>query len=88
MVDLKFEKLHGPIYPAYLHLGAYSVALEPELIQSLKESAGEEPARFFESLVQKVGSNRYLKEMIQEGVSKAEDTAALARRLQEELKGL
>lgn len=88
MIDVKFEKLHGPIYPAYLHLGAYSVALEPELIQSLKESAGEDPARFFESLVKKVGSNRYLKEMIEEGIAKAEDPAALARRLQEELRGL
>ncbi|HZR46228.1 MAG TPA: hypothetical protein VFA47_05970 [Candidatus Manganitrophaceae bacterium] len=88
MIDLKFEKLHGPIYPAYLHVGAYSVALEPELIQSLKESAGEEQTRFFESLVKKVGSNRYLKEMIEEGIAKAEEPAALARRLQEELRGL
>jgi hypothetical protein len=88
LVNFKFEKLHGPIYPAYLHLGAYSVALEPELIQSLKEIGGEEPTRFFESLIKKVGSNRYLKEMIEEGVLKSEDPAALARQLQEELRKL
>ncbi len=88
MVHLRFEKLHGPIYPGYLHVGAYAIALEPELIQSLKQDAQEEPSRFFENLLQKVGSNRYLKEMIQEGISKEEEPAALARRLQGELKSL
>ena len=88
MVHLKFEKLHGPIYPAYLHMGSYSVALEPELIQALKEMGQEEPTRFFEGLIQKIGSNRYLKELLQEGISKAEDPAALAHRLQEEVKAL
>lgn len=88
MAYLRFEKLHGPIYPAYLHVGSYSIALEPELIESLKGIGHEEPTRFFESLVQKVGSNRYLKEMILEGISKAEDPAALAKSLQEEMKSL
>lgn len=88
MVHLKFEKLHGPIYPAYLHMGSYSVALEPELIQALKERGQDEPTRFFESLVQKIGSNRYLKELLEEGISKAEDPTALAKRLQEEIKSL
>jgi hypothetical protein len=88
LVHLKFEKLRGPIYPAYLHMGSYSIALDPELIQSLKQTAREEPTRFFESLAQQVGSNRYLKELIQEGVSKAEDPAALAKRLQEEILSL
>lgn len=88
MVQLRFEKLHGPIYPGYLHVGSYSIALEPELIQSIKQDAQEEPSRFFENLLQKVGSNRYLKEMIQEGISKTEDPSALARRLQEEIKSL
>ncbi|TAK07061.1 MAG: hypothetical protein EPO39_07410 [Candidatus Manganitrophaceae bacterium] len=87
-MNLRFEKLPGPIYPAYLRVGEYSIALEPELIQALKESTQLDQTRFFENLIQKVGINRYLREMIQEAVSKAEDPALLAKQLQQELQTL
>lgn len=87
-MNLRFEKLPGPIYPAYLHVGDYSIALEPELIQALKENIPLDQTRFFENLIQKVGTNRYLREMIQEAVAKAEDPALLAKQLQQELKEL
>jgi len=87
-MNLRFEKLPGPIYPAYLHVGDYSVALEPELIQTLKESTQLDQARFFENLIQKVGINRYLREMIQEAIAKADDPALLAKQLQAELQSL
>lgn len=85
---VRFEKIPSPVYPAYLCVGDYSIALAPELIESLKEAAKGDPARFTETLLQTVGSNRYLKEMIQKGLSKAEDQALLARRLQEEIQKL
>lgn len=87
-MNLKFEKLPGPIYPAYLHVGDYSIALEPELVQTLKGSAQLDQARFFENLIQRVGINRYLREMIQEAIAKAEDPASLAKQLQQELQTL
>ncbi|MCG3114922.1 MAG: hypothetical protein LLH30_04505 [Candidatus Manganitrophus sp. SA1] len=87
-MNLRFEKLPGPIYPAYLHVGDYSIALEPELVQALKETTQLDQTRFFENLVQKVGMNRYLREMIQEAVAKAEDPGLLAKQLQAELQTL
>jgi len=87
-MNLRFEKLPGPVYPAYLHVGDYSIALEPELIQILKESVQFDQARFFEYLIQKVGINRYLREMIQGAIAKTEDPALLAKQLQQELQTL
>lgn len=87
-MNLRFEKLTSPIYPAYLHVGDYSIGLEPELIQALKESTQLDQARFYENLIQKVGINRYLREMIQEAVAKAEDPGLLAKQLQAELQSL
>lgn len=87
-MNLRFEKLSSPIYPGYLHVGDYSIALEPELIQSLKDMTNEEPDRFLEGLIQKVGTNRYLKELIQDGISKAEDRPALAKQLKTELQSM
>lgn len=87
-MNLRFEKLPGPIYPAYLHVGDYSIALEPELVQTLKESTQLDQTRFFDNLIQKVGINRYLREMIQEAVAKAEDPGLLAKQMQAELQGL
>jgi hypothetical protein len=87
-MNLRFEKLPSPIYPAYLHVGDYSIALEPELVQTLKGSEQFDQARFFENLIEKVGINRYLREMIQEAISKAEDPGLLAKQLQAELQEL
>ncbi|MFQ5779941.1 MAG: hypothetical protein ACE5HN_04040 [Nitrospiria bacterium] len=88
MTYLKFKKLPGPVYPAYLIAGGYSIALDPELVQSLKEITREAPTPFLKTLVQKVGTNRYLKEMIEEGISKEGDEAVLAKRLQDEIRSL
>ncbi len=88
MLTIRFEKLSGPVYPAYLVVGEYSIALDPDLIQSLTEIAGESSTPFLEKLVQKVGTNRYLKEMIEEGISKEGEAAALATRLQGEIRSL
>lgn len=87
-MNLRFEKLPGPIYPAYLHVGDYSVALEPELVRALKESARLDPTPFFENLIGRIGINRYLREMIQEAIAKTDDPALLAKQLQQELEAL
>jgi hypothetical protein len=85
---IRFEKLSGPIYPAYLVVCEYSIALEPDLIKALTEIVNEDTATFFEKLLQKVGTNRYLKEMIEEGISKEGEAATLAKRLQGEIRSL
>ncbi|MBI3805463.1 MAG: hypothetical protein HY282_17075 [Nitrospirae bacterium] len=87
-MNLRFEKLPGPVYPAYLHVGDYSIALEPELVQALKESVRLDPTAFFGNLIGKIGMNRYLKEMIEEAISKSEDPTLLAKQLQQALETL
>ncbi len=76
-MSLHFEKLSGPIYPAYLVVGDYSIALEPELVEKLKGIVTEENDVFLKDMTDQVGSNRYLREMIQEAIGKAENKAAL-----------
>ena len=88
MRTITFEKLTGPIYPAYLRVGDYSIALEPELIQSLKEIVAVESSSFFKGLIEQVGQNRYLKEMIEKEITKENDLDALADELKKALLGL
>ncbi len=87
-MEFKFERVQSTVYPAYLHIGGYSIALDPELIHALKGCAGLEATKFLEALIARIGSNRYLKEMIQEGWSQTEDATALAERLGTELRSL
>ena len=87
-MNLRFEKLQSPIYPAFLHVGEYSIPIDPDRVQSLKEITRDEPAPFLEALIEKVGYNRYLKELLREGISKAEEPSSLTRRLQEEIRSL
>ncbi|MFY9271257.1 MAG: hypothetical protein WAO55_16050 [Candidatus Manganitrophaceae bacterium] len=84
----QFEKLPGPIYPAYLHVGEYSIALEPELIDFLKEMTGLEAEPFLTGLIKKIGINRYLRRMMEVEIAQTEDRALLAKQLKEELRGL
>jgi len=83
--QITFEKLSSLIYPAYLCLGDYSIALEPELIQSLKALSGEESDCFLTSLVKKVSRNKYLKGMIESSMEAESDQKALADRLKKDL---
>jgi hypothetical protein len=91
----EFEKIKSTIYPAYLHVGDYSISLEPELILSLKRLSDASPDAFMESLIQIVevgqlaprGGNRYLKEMMEAGAIVFEKPA-LSKRLCAEIKSL
>lgn len=85
---MTFQKLPGSIYPAYLVVHDYSIALEPELIESLKELVSEENDPFLEGIVQKVGTNRYLREMIEEEIKENENKAGLILKLRNDLKNL
>ncbi|MDC4227671.1 MAG: hypothetical protein MPW15_26450 [Candidatus Manganitrophus sp.] len=78
----------APSIPLTFTLEIIPSRLEPELVQTLKESTQLDQTRFFENLIQKVGMNRYLREMIQEAVAKAEDPGLLAKQLQAELQTL
>ncbi|MEC4678377.1 MAG: hypothetical protein VST69_06440 [Nitrospirota bacterium] len=85
---LHFEKLSGTVYPAYLVVADYSIALEPELIESLKKIEAEDNEPFLKGIVQKVGINRYLREMIEEEIDKTENQADLVLKLRNGLKNL
>jgi len=85
---LHFEKLSGTVYPAYLVVADYSIALEPELIESLKETVSEENEAFLKGIVQKVGINRYLREMIEEEIERTENIPELVLKLRSALKNL
>ncbi|MFQ5587952.1 MAG: hypothetical protein ACE5F7_03850, partial [Nitrospiria bacterium] len=74
---MTFQKLPGPIYTAYFVVGEYSIALEPERVESLKEIASEDNDPFLEGVVRKVGINRYLREMIEEEIGKTDNRLAL-----------
>ncbi len=87
-MGILFQKLPGPIYPAYLVVGEYSIALEPELITSLKEIASEENDLFLKDLVSRVGRNRYLREMMEAEIAKSENKAELVFKLRNTLKDL
>ena len=87
-MDITFQKLPGSVYPAYLVVGDYSIALEPELVQSLKDIGSSDNNVFIESIVKQVGINRYLREMIQDKVDSSENTPALMLSLRNSLKNL
>ncbi len=87
-MNIKFEKRSGAIYPAYFHVGGYSIALNPETIQSLKGLTALDTTPFYATLVQIIGSNRYLKEMVQEGIAAGGDQNALSRQLKKEIQSL
>ncbi|MFQ5542884.1 MAG: hypothetical protein ACE5FY_00875 [Nitrospiria bacterium] len=87
-MGMTFEKLSGPIYPAYLRVGDYSIALEPELIQSLQEHLHKEAAKFLEMLIEKVAVNRYLREMIQAEIGEGTDQEAIIGGLKVGLRAL
>ncbi|MEK7286094.1 MAG: hypothetical protein AAB035_02205 [Nitrospirota bacterium] len=91
----EFEKLSGAIYPAYLHVGDYSISLEPELIAALKKIATASPS-FFENVLRVIetgilapkGGNRYLKEMMESGIVASDDKTALSKRLYQQIQSL
>lgn len=87
-MSLTFQKLPGPIYTAYLVVGGYSIALEPEGIESLKEIVSEENEPFLKGIIRKVGINRYLREMIEEEIAKTDNKLALILNLRNSLKNL
>jgi len=84
----EFEKIKSTIYPAFLHVGDYAIALSPELILSLKNSAKPSDA-FLESLIQSIAEkNRYLKEMMEAGIAACEEKSVLINRLCKEIASL
>jgi hypothetical protein len=79
----EFEKIKSTIYPAYLHAGDYSIALDPKLISSLKKSST------LENIIQIVaGDNRYLVTMIATCIAASEEQSLLIKRLCKEIESL
>ncbi|MEK7702658.1 MAG: hypothetical protein AAB317_01680 [Nitrospirota bacterium] len=96
MIRLEFEKLKSTIYPAYLHVGDYSIALEPEIIAALKKIAFPESDTFLKSVTQIIeighlaprGGNRYIKELIECGIFASEEKTALSKKLYGQIQSL
>ncbi len=84
-VALRFEKTQSRIYPAYLSVGGYSIALAPEGVTALKRHLQVDEDSFFEALLAQVGINHYLKEMIANAIAGENDKSSLAKRVREEL---
>ncbi len=87
-MGMMFQKLSGPIYPAYLIVGEYSIALEPELITSLQGMTAEDDDLFLKDLVSSIGCNRYLREMMEAEIAKTENKSELVLKLRSTLKDL
>ncbi len=83
IMRLEFEKITSTIYPAYLHAGDYSIALDPKRISSLKKSST------LENIIQTVGGdNRYLVTMIAACIDASEEQSLLIKRLCKEIASL
>jgi len=85
----EFEKIKSPIYPAYLHVGDYSIALDPTLILSLKKGAVSCASSTFEEILKMIaGENRYLVEMMKAAEASFDEKSDLIKRLCGEIASL
>lgn len=82
-MSITVEKLKSPVYPAYLKVGDYSIAIDAETIAYLKTIAEEDSTEFIEKILKKVGVNRYLREMIKEEAQSGDRRDIMVNRLRE-----
>ena len=85
MKSLEFERLERGTYKAFLHAGGYSIPVTDEALQHLKERISAPPEAFLSAVVDIIGYNRYLKELLQEVVRKEGDPTHLGKSLQDNL---
>ncbi len=89
MKSFTFENRNNPVYPAYLRIDDYCIYLEPELIQSLKEMTEiGDNKRFLSLIIDKMGSNSYLRKMIQHHIEKEANQSAFVLKLRNAINGL
>ncbi len=87
-MSITFEKLKSPIYPAYLKVGDYSIALDDAMIASLKMIAEKDGKDLVEKIIEKVALNRYLRKMIEQEVKAGDPPDIIANRLRNEILAL
>ncbi len=85
-MSIVMQKQHSPVYPASMKIGEYTVALSSELLQSLKEIREEEAALFLVKLIEVLGLNRHLREMLEEEIEKEEAQETLVDGLREQIR--
>lgn len=85
-MSIALIKQHSPIYPASLRIGEYTVALSPELIHAFKAIREDEAAFFLVKLLEIIGLNRYLREMLEEEIEKESDQELLVNGLREQIR--
>ena len=88
MIRFEFKKINNTIYPAYLYLEEYAIALDPQQIEHLKNMSSTHATLSPNELTEQIaGNNRYLKTMLHRAIEGQEQQALLAR-LKEEIQGL
>ncbi len=85
-MSIILEKQYSPVYPASLKIGEYLIAISPAVLQSFKAIREEESAFFLVKLIEIVGTNRYLREMLEEEIEKEGEQEALVNRLREQFR--
>jgi hypothetical protein len=85
MKTLEFERLRRGTYAAWLHACGYSIPITEEVLEQLKKMDSSPPGVFLKAVCEKLGHNRYLKELIEEAIRKGGEPDLLGRALQEEI---
>jgi len=81
-----FERLERGTYKVFLHVNGYSIPVTQETFNQLKEMLSAPPNVFLSALVEKVGYNRYIKELIEETIKKIGDPIETSKSLQDSLR--
>lgn len=88
MKELHFKKIPGGTYTVLFYIGDFFVPVEEELLKEIKKHSNTSNEEFLKLIVEKLGSNTYLKNAIQEVVKQSDNPAGLAKTLQTELLSL
>ena len=88
MQGLHFKKIPGGRYTVLFYVGDFFVPVEEELLKEIKKRSNTSNEEFLKLIAEKLGSNTYLKDAIQEVIKQSGDPADLAKTLQRELEAL
>jgi hypothetical protein len=85
MKTLEFERLERGTYKVFLHAGGYTIPVTDEVLKHLMERITSPPEAFLNAVVDMVGYNRYLKDLLQEAIREKGDPSHLGKSLQDDL---
>ncbi len=85
---IRIERRGMGVYPYLFHAGAYFWPITPEVVAIIKRHAKDPPSVFVASLLDVIGTTRYLRHQLDTVVSHLEDRETQLRALQEALVAL